>query len=61
METSATTSSPPLGGTLPSANLSAYDATYVALAEALDCRLVIAYARLSRAPGSRCPIPLLSA
>lgn len=42
-------------------NLSAYDATYVALAEALDCRLVTADARLSRAPGPRCPITVLSA
>lgn len=42
-------------------NLSAYDATYVALAEALDCPLVTADARLSRAPGPRCPITVLSA
>jgi len=32
-------------------NLSAYDATYVALAEALDCPLVTRDARLARAPG----------
>jgi predicted nucleic acid-binding protein len=31
--------------------LSAYDATYVALAEALDCSLLTADGRLSRAPG----------
>ena len=40
-------------------NLSAYDATYVALAEALECPLVTADARLSRAPGVRCPITLV--
>jgi predicted nucleic acid-binding protein len=37
-------------------NLSAYDATYVALAEALDCPLVTADKRLSRAAGIRCPV-----
>ena len=37
-------------------NLSAYDATYVALAEALGCALVTADARLARAPGPSCPI-----
>ena len=31
-------------------NLSAYDAGYVALAESLDCSLVTADARISRAP-----------
>lgn len=36
-------------------NLSAYDAGYVALAESLDCSLVTADARISRAPGIRCP------
>lgn len=40
-------------------NVSAYDATYVALAEALDCTLVTADDRLSRAPGVRCPITLV--
>ncbi len=35
-------------------NLSAYDGAYVALAEALDCPLVTADARISRAPGLRC-------
>jgi predicted nucleic acid-binding protein len=40
-------------------NLSAYDATYVALAEDLDCGLLTADARLSRAPGIRCPLTLL--
>lgn len=35
-------------------NLTAYDACYVALAEALDCTLLTADARLGRAPGTRC-------
>jgi predicted nucleic acid-binding protein len=37
-------------------NLSAYDASYVALAELLDCDLLTADARLSRAPGIRCAV-----
>lgn len=37
-------------------NVTAYDATYVALAEALDCPLVTADGRLGRAPGPRCAI-----
>lgn len=40
-------------------NLSAYDAGYVALAESLDCTLVTADARISRAPGIRCPITVV--
>lgn len=40
-------------------NLSAYDASYVALAEVLDCALVTADARLSRAPVARCPITVV--
>lgn len=40
-------------------NLSAYDATYVALAEHLGCALVTADARLSRAPGLTCPITIV--
>lgn len=40
-------------------NLSAYDAGYVALAESLRCPLLTADARLSRAPGIRCPITLV--
>lgn len=40
-------------------NLSAYDASYVALAELLDCNLLTADARLGRAPGVRCPITVV--
>jgi predicted nucleic acid-binding protein len=40
-------------------NLSAYDASYVALAELLGCSLFTADARLSRAPGVRCPITVV--
>lgn len=40
-------------------NVTAYDALYVALAEALDCRLVTADARLARAQGPHCRIELL--
>ena len=40
-------------------NLSAYDASSVALAELLDCNLLTADARLSRAPGIRCSITLV--
>lgn len=40
-------------------NLSAYDASYVALAERLDCDLLTADARLSRAPGIRCPVTVV--
>lgn len=37
-------------------NLSAYDASYVAVAEALEVPLVTADRRLARAPGLRCSI-----
>jgi predicted nucleic acid-binding protein len=40
-------------------NLSAYDATYVALAELLDCSLLTADARLGRAAGIACPITVV--
>ena len=40
-------------------NLSAHDASYVALAELLDCNLMTADARLSRASGIRCPITVV--
>jgi len=42
-------------------NLSAYDATYVALAEMLACPLITADARLARAPGPKCDITILPA
>ncbi|MXW60584.1 MAG: type II toxin-antitoxin system VapC family toxin [Acidimicrobiaceae bacterium] len=40
-------------------NISAYDASYIALAEALNCSLLTADARLSTAPGPNCPITVL--
>lgn len=40
-------------------NLSAYDGSYVALAELLDSPLLTADARLSRAPGIRCAVTVL--
>ena len=40
-------------------NLSAYDATYVAVAEALEVPLMTADGRLARAPGSRCTITVV--
>jgi predicted nucleic acid-binding protein len=42
------------------ANVSAYDACYVALAERLDCELITADGRLAAAPGPRCAIRVLS-
>lgn len=42
------------------ANVSAYDAAYVALAEQLDCALVTADRRLAAAPGPRCAIAVIS-
>ena len=42
------------------ANVSAYDATYVALAEHLDCPLVTGDARLANAPGVRCQFEVLT-
>ena len=40
-------------------NLSAYDASYVALAERLGCNLLTADARLSRAQNIRCPVTVV--
>ena len=40
-------------------NLSAYDASYVALAETLGCALFTADVRLARAPGLRCPVTVV--
>lgn len=40
-------------------NVSAYDATYVAVAEALEVPLVTADARLARAPGPRCTVTVV--
>jgi predicted nucleic acid-binding protein len=40
-------------------NLSAYDASYVALAEALGCPLLTADRRLAAAPGPACAIQLV--
>lgn len=40
-------------------NISAYDATYIALAEHLDCALLTADSRLSRAPGTVCLITVV--
>jgi predicted nucleic acid-binding protein len=42
------------------ANVTPYDAAYVALAESLGYTLLTADARLSRAPGCRCQIELLT-
>lgn len=41
------------------ANLTAYDAIYVALAEGLGCELLTGDTRLAGAPGPRCSIRLL--
>ena len=41
------------------ANLTPYDAAYVALGEALAAPLVTADARLARAPGIGCPVEVL--
>jgi predicted nucleic acid-binding protein len=41
------------------ANVTSYDACYVALAEALDAALLTADARLAAAPGLRCDVTLL--
>jgi predicted nucleic acid-binding protein len=41
-------------------NVTAYDASYIALAEVLECELVTGDARLAKAPGTRCAIRLLA-
>ncbi len=41
------------------ANVTACDACYVALAEALACTLLTADVRLARAPGARCAVEVL--
>jgi predicted nucleic acid-binding protein len=41
------------------ANVTPYDATYVALAEILDCELLTGDQRLANAPGPRCSIRVL--
>jgi predicted nucleic acid-binding protein len=41
------------------ANLTPYDALYVALAETLDCTLVTSDRRLASAPGSTCEIRII--
>ncbi len=40
-------------------NLSAYDASYVALAEELNCPLLTGDGRLARASGLRCPVTVV--
>lgn len=42
------------------ANVTAYDAAYVALAEQLDCALVTGDAKLAAASGPRCAIELIT-
>ena len=56
----------PVGPLMPRAyelraNVTAYDATYIALAEALACILVTGDARLAAAPRTDCDIELLTA
>jgi predicted nucleic acid-binding protein len=41
------------------ANVTAYDATYIALAEGLACTLLTADGRLARAPGINCQVDVL--
>jgi len=41
------------------ANVTPYDASYVALAEALDCELLTGDDRLTNAPGPKCAIRVL--
>ncbi len=41
-------------------NLTAYDASYVAVAEALECSLLTADAAIAAAPGLRCPVEFVN-
>jgi hypothetical protein len=41
-------------------NVSAYDAMYLALAEALDCPLITADARLAAPPRAKCAVEVLA-
>ena len=41
------------------ANLTVYDATYVALAEVLECVLLTHDRRIAEAPGIRCPVQVI--
>ena len=41
------------------ANVTPYDAAYIGLAEALNCELVTADARLAAAPGPRCQVRIV--
>lgn len=41
------------------ANVTAYDAAYIALAEGLACTLITADARLAKAPGIHCTVEVL--
>lgn len=41
------------------ADVTPYDAAHIGLAEALDCDLVTAGARLAKAPGPRCQIRIV--
>ena len=42
------------------ANVTAYDAMYVALAETLACSVLTVDAKLAAAPGPRCPIEVIT-
>ena len=48
-------------GTNCASNVTPYDATYVGLAEGLDCTLVTGDGRLARAPGIECTVEILTA
>jgi predicted nucleic acid-binding protein len=43
------------------ANVTSYEAAYIALAEGIGCRLVTGDGRLARAPGLRCDVEVLEA